>query len=396
MLKKINNWIHLWLGLISGVVVFIVSITGCMYVFHQEIEDQLEPWRFVEPRNEAFVPPTQLIDTAQNYIHGKESSGLTYGSRNEAAAVGFSSFENGKRSFSVVYLNPYTGQFIKKEETLGKGNFDFFHFIMDGHRALWLPYKIGQPIVGICTLIFLVLLITGLILWCPKKWDKKHLKGSLKVQFKSNFKRINHDLHNILGFYSLIFALMIAITGLVWSFQWFDNSLYFIASGGQQKPDDSTVELLSDSTKAGTLSNDSIPALDRAFYKAVSYRHDIHRIYLSPKIRKEDGVISIYIYHQQGKFYDRNVYHYDQYTLNPIRVNGDRYSKASFADQLTMLNYDIHTGAALGLVGKMIAFFVSLICASLPITGFLVWWNKKKTQSRNSSDLFQAKLNSQQ
>ena len=43
-----------------------------------------------------------------------------------------------------------------------------------------------------------------------------------------------------------------------------------------------------------------------------------------------------------------------------------------------MLNYDIHIGAVLGLTGKIIAFLISLICASLPITGFLVWWNKRK------------------
>ncbi len=42
------------------------------------------------------------------------------------------------------------------------------------------------------------------------------------------------------------------------------------------------------------------------------------------------------------------------------------------------MNYDIHVGAVLGLPGKIMAFFASLIAASLPVTGFYVWCGRKK------------------
>ena len=41
------------------------------------------------------------------------------------------------------------------------------------------------------------------------------------------------------------------------------------------------------------------------------------------------------------------------------------------------MNYDIHIGAIGGLAGKIIAFLASLICASLPVTGTLLWYGKK-------------------
>jgi uncharacterized iron-regulated membrane protein len=44
------------------------------------------------------------------------------------------------------------------------------------------------------------------------------------------------------------------------------------------------------------------------------------------------------------------------------------------------MNYDIHVGAILGLSGKVLAFFASLIAASLPVTGFLLWRGRKKKQ----------------
>ena len=73
-------------------------------------------------------------------------------------------------------------------------------------------------------------------------------------------------------------------------------------------------------------------------------------------------------------------YHYfNQYTLNEIPVNSfyGRYDQATVADKIARMNYDIHTGEVLGLPGKILAFLASLIAASLPITGFYIWWGKK-------------------
>ncbi len=143
---------------------------------------------------------------------------MTYGSKKGAAAVGYSYFKDDKQYFSVVFLNPYTGAFIKKQQPIGGNEFNFFQFIIDGHRSLWLPYTIGRPIVGICTLIFIILLFTGLIMWWPKKWNKTNLNNSFKVKWNAKFKQLNYDLHNVVGFYALVFSFILAVTGLVWSF----------------------------------------------------------------------------------------------------------------------------------------------------------------------------------
>ncbi|MGY5355448.1 PepSY-associated TM helix domain-containing protein [Wenyingzhuangia sp. IMCC45467] len=374
--RKINDWLHLWLGLISGVVVFIVSITGCFYAFQQEIKDTLEPWRFVEKQNTDFVPPSQLIDTAKVYVPNQQPSGLTYSNREGAAAVGFNSSKNGVRSFTAVFINPYTGTFIKKEQQLGSGEFNFFRFIINGHRALWLPYTIGRPIVGICTLIFVFLMISGLIMWWPKNLKKTNVNKSFKIKWKASFKRVNYDLHNVLGFYSLLLGLMIAITGLVWSFEWFADSLYYVTSVGDERPEHEHPH--SDINYINLISNDSISPLDKAWYTTREQEMEAQGFYMTPVLKDDDDVIEIIAYQDHGSYYNRNEYYYDQYTLKPLRAKGDRFIEANFADKLSMLNYDIHIGAALGLSGKILAFFISFICASLPITGFIIWLKKKK------------------
>ncbi len=376
LFRRINDWLHLWLGLASGVVVFIVSVTGCFYAFQQEIKDALEPWRFVDVQPGGFVPPGRLLDTAAKYMPTQQPSGLTYSNETGAAAVGYFGMENGKQTFSVVFMNPYTGGFIRKQQTIGGGEFDFFRFIIDGHRALWLPYAIGRPIVGIATLVFLALLVTGMVMWWPRKWNKGTRDKSFKITWKASFKRVNYDLHNVLGFYSLLLAFALAVTGLVWSFTWFDRALYYVTSGGEGKPEHHHPH--SDVSQKDRRWEHASSPLDSAWMATMEQVDRVGGIYLTPILHDDDDSYEILVYHDYGSYYDQSAYFYDRYTLEPLEMDGHTFRGAKFADQLAMLNYDIHVGAVWGLPGKVLAFLVSLICASLPITGFLVWWNKRK------------------
>lgn len=376
--RKINDWLHLWLGLISGIIVFIVSITGCIYSFQQEIKDQLEEWRSVEVQPGGFVPPSRLLDTAAKYMgQDAKPSGLTYSHPNDAAAIGYIGKNNGKRTFTAVFINPYTGEFLKKKQISGGDEFDFFRFIMDGHRALWLPYHIGRPIVGIATLVFVILLVTGLIMWWPKKWNRTNKNKSFKIKLGAKFKRFNYDLHNVLGFYCFAFALAIAVTGLVMSFTWFEKGIYFVASGGEIKSDH--LHPHSNLEYKDLNWEKPISQLDSAWYATLKKVEKVGGMYMNPVLKDEDDSYEILVYHNKGSYYNQSAFFYDRYTLEPLEMVGTKYSEANLADRLGMMNYDIHIGSIFGLPGKIFAFFISLICASLPVTGFLLWWNKKMT-----------------
>src|SRR5690606_27390490 len=54
-----------------------------------------------------------------------------------------------------------------------------------------------------------------------KKMKWKNLKSGFKIKTSANWKRINHDLHNTLGFYACIFLVIMTFTGLFWSFEWY-------------------------------------------------------------------------------------------------------------------------------------------------------------------------------
>ncbi|MCW3807625.1 PepSY-associated TM helix domain-containing protein [Plebeiibacterium marinum] len=379
--KAFIYWLHLWMGIATGIIVFVISITGSIYVFKNEIKDALEPWRFVEARDANYAPPSQLIDTAKTYVPGAEPTGLTFDGKKGAAAVGFWIPNNSSMDFKVVFMNPYSAEFIKLQEPLAKGNFNFFEFIERGHTRLWLPEKIGKPVVGISVIIFVLMLISGLIIWWPNQWTLTILKRRLSLNLSTNFKRLKYDLHHSLGMYALVFALIIALTGLTWSFSWFDHAVFYTLSGGETKAEHHHPH--SNVSNVKETISDSIPAIDKAFYKALSNQANPERIFITPTLKDDDDACEIIMYKHKGKFYHHNSYFYDRYTLEPIRVKGDRYDDAIFAEKLNMMYYDIHTGAIWGFAGKIIVFLVGLICASLPVTGLIIWLNRYNLRQKH-------------
>lgn len=372
--KKVNNWLHLWLGLISGIIVFIVCITGCIWVFNEEIEGLLEPETKIERQDKAVIMPSQLMQIAKAAYPDVK---VSYANYQQGRAINLGLGERRGPNITLK-VNPYTGEIIAKE-VHKKGEANFFRWVLNGHRFLWLPFEIGRPIVNYGTLVFVILLITGLVWWYPKKWTQSTVDKSFKIKWGASFKRVNLDLHNVLGFYSLLFLLAIAMTGMVYGIKWYSQSLYWATSGGKSLPGRER-EISSDSLMAGKFYTPQ-QAIDKAWLKVISENPKSEGFYYSfPDTAKAKSSIYVTIYPNSGQFYNNRSYSFDQHTLKELlkdEVYGATYEKAAFGTKLRKMNYDIHVGSILGFPGKVLAFLSSLIGASLPVTGFLVWWGRK-------------------
>lgn len=367
--RKLVGKIHLWLGLASGLVVFVISLTGCILAFEQEIKNATEPYRYSKPPvGGRLLPPSVLKAKAEAALPGKPASGVLYEEPGRSASVGF--YRADPEYYYVVYLDPYTGEVLK----VWNEDDDFFHFILHGHYYLWLPEKIGQPVVASATLIFLILLISGLVLWWPK--NKSAAKQRFSIKWSAAWRRKNYDLHTVLGFYGLAVGLIFAITGLVWGFQWFSMAVYR-AMGGTGSvvysipPSDTTVTPKVVST---------MTSVDRVWLKLRRENPTQQGINLSFPQTPGESIYS-YVNYRPGTYYKVDYHYYDQHTLNELSVDSPytgKYAEINLARKLRRMNYDIHIGAIWGLPGKILAFCASLICASLPITGFLIWWGRRK------------------
>lgn len=407
LFKRVMAWLHLWLGLASGIIVVIVSLTGCIYVFENEIKDYIEDWRFVKPEEKAFLMASELVALADNKMKGHNAKSVTFGGKDEAVIIEYfiekkeTNIEAKKEKTKIkaqeknkikvkkekprkrrtgtyvsIYMNPYSGEILHTASFSREDSPDFFRWILNGHPSLWLPYDIGRPIVGVAVIVFLIILISGIVLWWPTKWIKSIIDKSFKIKYGASFKRVNYDLHNVLGFYSAIFLFFIAVTGLVWSFDWWSKSLYWITSAGKPLIE-SNQPPKSDTTNIKAF---NITTVDKILLKLNKENPKIAGIIISIPGKPSDAIEAL-VYKQKNTYYNMDVYNFDQKSLKQIPEKATfsgKYSEANVPNKIRRMNYDIHVGSVLGLPGKFIAFFVSLISATLPITGFIIWWGKQK------------------
>jgi uncharacterized iron-regulated membrane protein len=362
--KKVIHRIHLWLGLTSGLLVLFLGITGCILAFEIEIRNLTEPYKFTKAEAKPYLAPSLLKTIAEQDLASKKGLGVEYPGQGRSAIVSY----YDETHYEIVYINPYSGEVLKHKNM----NQDFFRIVLDGHFYLWLPPHIGQPIVASATLIFLIMMITGLILWWPR--NKAARKQRFSIKWSAKWRRRNYDLHNVLGFYMTWIAIFIAITGLVFGFQWFARSVYWISSGGKTMVEHR--HPVSDTTRPAIISNMADYQWQQ-HSKQVSGKESIGVYFAS----LATDPVEIVVNHRPGTYYNSDFYHYDQYTGEELPATGSyagTFKDASVADKLVRMNYDIHVGAILGLPGKILAFFASLVAASLPVTGFYIWYGRRK------------------
>lgn len=379
LFRVIVDKLHLWLGLGSGIVVLIVSITGCLFVFQKEVNDiYYRDILFVTPRHTPVLPVSELKKKAQEALGpDKPVLSITTYPRPDMAWE-FMAYKGNDTAFSYqgtieyyesALVNPYTG----KVTGIIDYKHNFFSVVKGIHWSLLLNSTYGQPIVGWSTFIFVILLITGLIMWWPRKWNKSNRDKSFKIKWKASFKRVNYDLHNVLGFYALLIALVIALTGMVWAFKWFQTTVYVVAAASVTPPE---IKEYESSVPASKITGDP---LDIAYNKALPLLKGSRRIFIYPAAG-EKGVNTIGGYKGEEIYYGADELQFDQYTAQLLGRRNNSHKNAG--ERLIDMNYDIHVGAIGGLPGKIVAFIISLICASLPVTGFYVWWGKRKKSKK--------------
>jgi uncharacterized iron-regulated membrane protein len=382
--KKLTGKVHLWLGLSSGLIVFIIAVTGCIYAFQEEIQNLTQPYRVVEAQQKQFLPPSEIQKIAESALPNKHLHAVLYqGTTGSARAIFYS--DAPEEYYYKVYINQYTGEVLKvNNEEEG-----FFPFILDGHFYLWLPHDIGKPVVASATLVFLVMVISGIILWWPK--NKNGGRQRFTIKWDGRWRRKNYDLHNVMGFYVMWVGVIFAITGLVWGFEWFMKSYYKTMAGGKD-----FIEYSSPKSALNQPMNFSSPAIDQIWQIMKTEYPQAGAIEVHIPEGPND-CIAANANPDPSTYWKIDYRYFDQYTLKELPVDHmwGRLQNASGADKLMRMNYDIHVGAVLGLPGKILAFCMSLIIASLPVTGTLIWWGrKKKSKAQNKGP--QVKIKEQQ
>lgn len=225
-LRKTFFWLHLAAGVVASVVILSMAFTGSIMAYQRQIIAWSErDVRSVPPNSEAA--PLD-VETLLTKVRAAESNAVPTGVtlRSEADAPASVSFGRDK----TLFVDVYSGAVVGDAATATRG---FFKSVVGWHR--WLGQEgarrdVGKAITGAANLAFLFLVLSGLILWIPRRWTKPAVRAVTVLNGKLSGKARDWNWHNVVGIWTAVPLVVVILTGTVMSYQW-ANALLFRATG---------------------------------------------------------------------------------------------------------------------------------------------------------------------
>ncbi|AZF19667.1 sulfite reductase flavoprotein subunit alpha [Pseudomonas sp. R3-52-08] len=374
MLKKTLFQLHWFFGITAGLVLALMGITGAAYSFQDEILQALNPHVLhVEKREAGVLPPAELVRKLEA-TEGKAVAMLWV--ERDSGNAGRVSFTPppGERRGPLRYFDPYTGDYLG--DAVGQ---DVFGFILQLHRFLAMG-DTGRTITGACTLILLFFCLSGLYLRWPRQ--VKNWRVWLTLDWRKKGRSFNWDLHSVFGTWCLLFYLLAALTGLYWSYDWYNRGVTQLLSDAPQN--ERTLKRGPPPAGPAPVTNyvTNYEAIWSSIYSNAGPGLSAYNIRL-PAVAGQPATV---YYLLEDSPHDRAL---NQINLDPATgevKSHERYASKSYKSQLLTSVYALHTGSYWGLAGRIVLTLSALCMPLFFITGWLLYLDRrrKKRQVRDA------------
>lgn len=389
-MMKFFRKIHLWLSVPFGIIITLVCFSGAMLIFEPEITRAVKnDVYYVNEVKDSALPMGELMETVKATL--PDSVSIT----------GVTVFSDNSRTYQVnlskprrasLFIDQYSGQITGKYERIGffSTMFKLHRWLLDSANPHGDGVKIGKTLVGISTLIFVIALISGVIIWWPRA--RKGLLHSLSISFSNGWKGFWKGLHVAGGMYALIFVLAMALTGLTWSFDWYRSAFYAVCGVEHTPRNFSQATTKTDADKGGRgegrggegrrgggrRGGDNQGGHGRGEGRRHSEFGRWQQVYDEIKAQNPDAP-QITIAPESATVTlsnSGNSRASDRYEFN--RRSGEitpstKYADSVEADKLRGWIYSIHTGSLGGMFTRILWLLGALLGASLPLTGYYIW-----------------------
>jgi uncharacterized iron-regulated membrane protein len=347
--------IHSLIGLFVGLLLLVISLSGSMLVFYEEIDLYLNPELLkVEARSEK-VSLNKVYITIQEHYPEAENIRFRHLPTSQENSIEMNIVKEG--SYFLVYVDPYTGNIIGERER--------FTFLVDWllrfHYSLFAE-ETGEMIVALLGLLLVISVVTGIIVY--RKYIVKVLLFRVPLRLK-NWRQGASELHRIVGVWSLIFNLMIAITGFYMLSHIFLPSFYEEHEEDLVKrPIELKISLEKLIAKAGEELPEFVP------YSITVPSDSMAPITITGGVKDTNPLSSAY-----SSFVSFNQHTGEIVTVYDIR-------RQAFTSQLDKSMYPLHFGNYGGILIKILYSVLGLTPSFLAITGFLLWWRQGKKSKK--------------
>ncbi|WP_349985492.1 PepSY domain-containing protein [Stenotrophomonas sp. WHRI 8082] len=354
MFKNVLFQVHWFLGITAGTVLALMGLTGATLSFEDELLRALNPGFAAVATQHAdgqqALPLSTLVDTL-----GASSDTPLQRLRVDATGQrpSVARFEGGRDNW--VYFDPYTGESFSALR--GQA---FFDFMEDLHRRLVAGER-GQLVTGICTIFLLVFVLSGIYLRWPRQWW--NWRSWFAVEWKHRGRSFLWSLHSVIGTWVLPVYLLIVLTGLWWSFDWYRDGLTRVLGGERETPAVLQGE--------GTLNLQRVQA---TLYALPGVREGYIDLRLPAR---GDRPLTVRVMSATSTHHDRA---HDVLQLDPSSgalLEQRAYGSLDAGGKVLTSMFALHSGSFFGLPGRLIVMLSSLMMVLFFVTGWMLYLDRR-------------------
>jgi uncharacterized iron-regulated membrane protein len=356
MMRKIVLQVHLYLGLIAGLFLVVLGLTGSVMAFEGDIDHWLHPGMWYVAAGRQPLPEGQLIaGVERQFAPARVAVAQVSQGRNVAQLMQLT-------DRSAVTVNPYTGAVLGRRTGPTRtdrwlGTIHQIHLRLAGDfRAPWA--RAGKLAVSYAGLALFLLAPTGLILW----WRRKRTS----IYWKASWFKILFDTHQVIGIYAGVFLWIAAFTGILIGFDWGETAIYALTHS--QRPNFGRPPASAPAPGAAPIGVDRAIAVARAAIPNAA----VDMLFLPQNRKGAYGVILRVPEETSGSAHSSVVV--DQFSGKPLAVHN--FLTDSQGYRWIRFNRSIHTGDIGGLAGHIIMSLSSLLLVVMVLTGVVIWLKK--------------------
>ena len=372
--RKALFQLHWIVGITVGVILGIVGVTGALLSYEQEIIASLaRDGRQVEANGRTPLAPAELVARIELSQPQKHITGLSVvREQNETVRVTFAPREQR-------YVDTYSGALLAPTSS---GAEAFFRNVRGLHRWLMLgemgDRDVGRHIVGASTMLLIFMALTGLYLRWPRGPAARRWKTWLVPDFGLKGRAFLWNLHSVMGTWVLPVYLVIALTGLQWSYEWYRNGLYAMAGVERPAERGEGGREGSREPRGGV----DIAAFTRAWETFVRETPGFTTVNVNLAARPGKPI--------EFRYLDSQSSHERAFNTLGVDAEGkvaslERYDDKKLGAQLVSSIFPLHSGSYFGVVGVIVFLLASLAMPVFAVTGWIMYLQRRAPRTRRAA-----------
>lgn len=368
--QTVRQWwlaVHLYLGLILGLLFSVTGMTGSLLVFYLDIDEILNPELQLDMKDssrQSYEAIFKSLQKAEPQRKGSWRLEIPADPQRMISARYYTPIETKQAYFAplILSVDPYSGEVVKRRFW---GQFAMT-WIYDLHYALLLG-KTGKILMAIIGGLLLISIMSGMYLW----WPPVHkLRSALTIKSNASFVRMTYDVHKVTGVQSLMVVFILSLTGIALAIPEYVNPVINSISALRPAP--------KPQSQLGLEDNNRI-TLDQAVDKAQQLFPSARLCWIvTPKNITDSYRINLrQDFEPSLRFPKTNIW-VDQYSGGILAVNDPKDFTAG--ETLLIWLHPLHNGEVFGLPGRILVIVAGIACPLLFVTGLLRWLQKRRAR----------------